>query len=59
MDRTICTIDEDGRLCFHIGKTRIRVTEHFAERGGTMVELIEELVLYAARQENRDSGRGS
>ena len=36
-----------------MGKTRIKITEHFPERGRTMGELIEELILYAARQEER------
>ncbi len=36
-----------------MGKTRIKITEHFPEKGRTMGELIEELILYAARQDER------
>ncbi len=51
MDGAFYTVEEDGREYCQIGKTRIRITEHFPEKGRTMGELIEELVLYAARRE--------
>lgn len=53
MDKPFYTVDEDGREYFCIGKTRIRITEHFPENGRSMGELIEDLVLYAARQEEQ------
>ena len=53
MDRTFYATDEDGQRYFYIGKTRIKITEHFPEKGKTMGELIEDLILYAAREDER------
>ena len=47
------SVDQTGQTYFCIGNTRIKITEHFLEKGKTMGELIEDLVLYAARQEER------
>ncbi len=57
MDRAFYAVGEDGQEYFYIGKTRIKITEHFPEKGRTMGELIEDLILYAARQgEKTDDG---
>jgi len=53
MDKAFYAVDEEGQEYFYIGKNRIKITEHFPEKGKTMRELIEDLVLYAARQEER------
>ncbi len=53
MDKAFYAVDEDGQEYFYIGKNRIKITEHFPEKGKTMGELIEDLILYAARQEKR------
>ena len=52
MGKAFYTVDEDEQTVFHRGKNRIKVTEHFAEKGKPMSELLEELILYAARQED-------
>lgn len=36
-------------LYFIIGKTRIKVTEHFAAEGKTVTDLIQDLILYEAK----------
>ena len=53
MDKAIDTVGEDGQAYFHIGKTRIKITEHFPEKGRTVGELVEELILHAARRDQR------
>lgn len=53
MDKAFYAVGEDGQEYFHMGKTRIKITEHFPEKGRAMGELIEELILYAARQDAR------
>ncbi len=53
MDKAFYAVGEDGQEYFHIGKTSIKITEHFPEKGRTMGELIEDLILYAARQDER------
>lgn len=40
----------DGTQYFVVGKTRIKVTEHFPEQAPTMASLIEDLILYTAKQ---------
>ena len=52
MEKTFCTEEGNGWQGFRIGKTRIRITEHFPDTGRTMVELIEDLILYAACEED-------
>lgn len=39
----------DGTLYFLYGNTRIKVTEHFAENGKTVVDLLEDVILYEAK----------
>jgi len=41
--------EPDGTRYFYCGNTRIKVTEHFAEKGKTVSELVEDVVRYAAR----------
>lgn len=38
-------IDEDGKKHFILGKTRLNITEHFAENGKTFSEILDEVVL--------------
>lgn len=39
----------DGIHYFVIGKTRIKVTEHFQEQGPSLVALLEDVITYNAR----------
>lgn len=41
------TVDEEY---FIFGNYRIKITEHFPEKGRTIDELIEELILYKAKK---------
>ncbi|MCD8148782.1 MAG: hypothetical protein LUE92_04290 [Clostridiales bacterium] len=41
--------DESGVTYFYFGKERIRVTEHFADRGQTYCQAAEEAIRYAIR----------
>lgn len=41
----------DGTEYFYCGNTRIKVTEHFASKGKSTGELIEEVIRYAIRNE--------
>ena len=43
--------DAGGQVYCHIGNTHIKVTEHFPETGRSIGELIEDMILYAARQD--------
>ena len=47
---SVYAIEEDGLLYFYCGNTRIQVTDHFAENGKTMGELMEDFIL---REANR------
>ena len=51
MDKAYYTVDEDGQAYYVIGRTRIRITEHFPETGKSMGERIEDLLLTVARHE--------
>lgn len=42
-------ITVDGTLYFLYGNTRIKVTEHFADSGKTVVDLLEDVILYEAK----------
>ena len=42
------TTDENGKKHFMYGKTRLNVTEHFAEKGKTFSEILDEIVLARA-----------
>lgn len=37
----------DGQQYFHIGNTRIKITEHFASNGKQVDAILEELILSA------------
>ena len=58
-DSSFYMIDEDGTLFYFCGNTRIKVTEHFAESGKTLEELMEEMVLREAKKppKNNDLNR--
>lgn len=42
-------IDENGKKHFVCGKTRLNITEHFAENGKTFSEILDEIVLDRAQ----------
>ena len=44
------TTDEDGKKHFVYGKTRLNVTEHFAENGKTFSEILDEIILKRAQE---------
>ena len=54
-DSSFYMIDEDGTLFYFCGNTRIKVTEHFAESGKTLEELMEEMVLREAKKATNDN----
>jgi hypothetical protein len=54
-DSSIYMIAEDGTLYYFCGNTRIKVTEHFAETGKTLSELMEEMVLREAKKATNDN----
>ena len=54
-DSSIYMIAEDGTLYYFCGNTRIKVTEHFAESGKTLSELMEEMVLREAKKATNDN----
>ena len=54
-DSSIYMITEDGTLYYFCGNTRIKVTEHFAESGKTLSELMEEMVLREAKKATNDN----
>lgn len=39
----------NGTLYFLIGKTRIKVTEHFPDGGPTVTELVEDVITHSAK----------
>ena len=39
----------DGIHYFVIGKTRIKVTEHFQEQGPSLTKLLEDVITYSAK----------
>ncbi len=40
----------NGTQYFVVGKTRIKVTEHFPEQGPSISNLIEDLIIYEAKK---------
>ena len=44
------TTDKDGKKHFVYGKTRLNVTEHFAEKGKTFSEILDEIILKRAQE---------
>ena len=53
-DTAIYIIDEDGVEYYCCGNTKIKITEHFAEEGKTMGELLEELIIREAKKAAKD-----
>ena len=47
----VYSTDENGQQYCCIGNTRIKITEHFPQTGKTVVELIGDMILSAARQD--------
>ncbi len=45
------SVDRNGQQYYCIGDTRIKITEHFPRTGKTMVELMGDMILSAARQD--------
>ncbi|MCM1222427.1 MAG: hypothetical protein NC548_48960 [Lachnospiraceae bacterium] len=48
--RGTLTTDENGQKHFVYGKLRLNVTEHFAEKGKTFRELLDEIILEKAHE---------
>lgn len=46
--------DENGVRYFVIGNTRTRIVEYFKEDGPTLIEAVEELILYKVRKGDRN-----
>ena len=40
----------DGQQYFHIGNTRIKITEHFASNGKQVDAILEELILFKIKR---------
>ena len=53
-DTAIYIIDENGVEYYCCGNTKIKITEHFAEEGKTMGELLEELIIREAKKTAKD-----
>ena len=47
-DKAFYGVDEDGQEYFYIGKTRVKITEHFPDEGKSIGDLIEDMVFYDA-----------
>ena len=54
-DTAIYIIDEDGVEYYCCGNTKIKITEHFAEEGKTMGELLEEFIIREAKKEPKNN----
>ena len=52
-DTAIYIIDENGVEYYCCGNTKIKITEHFAEEGKTMGELLEELIIREAKKSDK------
>ena len=48
--------DEHGTLYFYYGNTRIRVAEHFNDRGKPIGALIEDVIRYSAARQTEKMG---
>ena len=38
----------NGEVCFYIGNTRIKVSEHFNDKGKSIEDLLEDVIKYSA-----------
>lgn len=52
---SVYVTEEDGTQYFYCGKTKIKVTEHFADNGKELDTLIEDVVSYAAGKDAKSS----
>ena len=53
-DTAIYITDENGVEYYCCGNTKIKITEHFAEEGKTMGELLEDLIIREAKKTAKD-----
>ena len=54
-ERSYYATDEDGAQYYYCGDTCIHITEHFAEKGKTVGELMEDLLLRKAKNATNDN----
>ena len=47
--------EEDGKLYFYCGKTKIEVIEHFADNGKALNTLVEDVITYTAHKDVKSS----
>ena len=52
-DKAIYIIDENGVEYYCCGNTKIKITEHFAEEGKTMGQLLEEFIIREAKKSSQ------
>ena len=48
-DTSFYAVEEDGCLYYYCDHTRIKVQEHFTDQGKTMVDMLENVIRYAAK----------
>ena len=53
-DTAIYITDENGIEYYCCGNTKIKITEHFADEGKSMGELLEDLILREAKKAAKD-----
>ena len=53
-DTAFYLTDENGVEYYCCGNTKIKITEHFAEGGKTMGELLEDLIIREAKKAPKD-----
>ena len=41
--------EPDGEMFFYVGNTRIKVSEHFNDKGKSIEELLEDVIKYSAK----------
>ncbi len=54
-DTAIYITDENGVEYYCCGNTKIKITEHFAEEGKTMGELLEEMIIREAKKQPKNN----
>lgn len=54
-DTAIYITDENGIEYYCCGNTKIKITEHFAEEGKTMDELLEEFIIREAKKQPKNN----
>ena len=50
-DKAFYGVDEEGQEYFYIGKTRIKVIEHFPDDGPSLCDVMERMILSDAREQ--------